>query len=572
MNKFCLSSAPSRQTRAQRSSLRWVAAAAALLAGCASPIQRIDAPGYSVVRSPAPTASPTDMAGAVAKLEHFRATYYEAIVTRAQLQQNATAGLVWLGTAVAAMAAGTVHRDAILGATLVGGTTYGLTRVQLDARHVQVWNQGIKALNCAREASLPMDIGTQRTQALEAANAQLAKQRSSVAELRTQAAATATLVAPKNAELARSAFDLLSKVDEILIQTDRTANAAAALLHQSSGADLAVTVDKIHAKVTEALSDLLVDVSAVPQLIAGLGGFASGFAPGVDVGAMLSEANKRIAKVTNQSLGGTEDMTKLAQQMQSLKSEMDQLNVEQQRVSGMLLTVDHAAVLAALKACDITGVTGAMVLRPATLQFDANTAGARGFLISGGKAPYTVAMLDAPPDWMTPVFNGGLADTAQIKVSDKAVAGSYNLLVADSSPNRNSQILAVTIAAKSGQQDANTARNDVAPSTTDTGNFDTLAKAMADKWKITPLEVLGVKLTVGKAEVVDGKAIKVSFTCATKQAAGWPNANDTGKIAEQLSLADKVATKALLASKAIDAKFAQITLQPDAASCLPAAS
>ncbi len=441
-----------------------LAVAAAFLTGCASPIMRIEAPGYSVAQSPPPTRAPKDMSDAVAKLEFFRAVYYEAIVDRAQAQQNATTGLVWLGAAVVAMAAGTVHRDPILGATLIGGATYGLSRTQLDARHVQVWHQGIKALNCAKEAALPMDIGQKRSAGLEDAITQLSVQRATVERLRVQTAATAALVKPGGAALVKSAYALLSTVDEALIEADRSANAGAALLHQAKGAELGVAVDKIHAKVTEAMGDLLVDVSAVPQLIAGLGSFASAVAPGapgVDVKALLSvvggpkvDMDALLAAMKAQgfseaSSGGLEkinDMKKLEQQMDSLKSAMDFLRVDQQRVNGMLVTVDRAAVLAALKACGVAGVSTAMVLRPATLQFKAATADVKGFQISGGKAPYTVEMLDSPPEWLTPVFHGGLADTAQIKVTDKAVAGkSYSVLVSDSSPTKNSQILTVTI-------------------------------------------------------------------------------------------------------------------------------
>lgn len=587
MNKTRSLSSPSRPSRATPCRPLWLAAAAALLTGCASsPIMRIEAPGYSVAQSPVPSGTPKNMAEAVAKLDFFRATYYEAIVNRAQAQQNTTIGLVWLGTAVAAMAAGTVHRDAILGATLIGGTTYGLSRVQLDARHVLVWNQGIKALNCAKEASLPMDIGSEQYDALSMANKDLTLRRAAVASLRAQTAATASLVQTVDAELAAKAFELLTKVDDILMEADRTAGAAGALLQLASGAELTVTVDKIHAKVTEAMSNLLVDVSAVPQLVAGLGGFASAFAPGVDVGALLSKANKRIGEVTTQALSGDENMKKLAQQMESLKSVMALLSVEQQRVSAMLVPVDRAAVLAALKACDVAGVSTAMVLRPATLQFVVGTAGAKGFQISGGKAPYSVVMLDAQPDWLTRDFDGGsLADTAKIRVTDKAVPGSYNVLVSDSSPTKNSQILTVSIGPKPGPQDPAPEKNDDGSSggnTTSTGtnksNFEALAKAIAAKWKTSPMEVRGLKLLVTKADVVnDGKAINVAFTCDKRQAAGWPNATDRKEIAEQFSLAANAtptalsASNALKASKALDAKFSQIKPLRDPSTCLPSA-
>ena len=108
---------------------------AAMLAGCANPILKIDAPGYSVSASKAPTDEPKSMAEAIQKLNHVRAKYYEAILDQTGQTQNATTGLVWLGSIIAAMAIGKVHRDAIVGAALVGGTTYGLSRSYLDQAH-----------------------------------------------------------------------------------------------------------------------------------------------------------------------------------------------------------------------------------------------------------------------------------------------------------------------------------------------------------------------------------------------------------------------------------------------------
>ena len=128
------------------------------LAGCANPIVKLELAGHSLKASPAPEGEPTSMAQAIAKLNHMRAAYNEAILSQTGTSQNAITGLVWLG-AVMLGAVSSVHKDVLVTTGVIGGTTYGLTIAQLDKRRIEVWQAGIDTLDCARAAIVPLEIG-----------------------------------------------------------------------------------------------------------------------------------------------------------------------------------------------------------------------------------------------------------------------------------------------------------------------------------------------------------------------------------------------------------------------------
>ncbi|MGS0758855.1 hypothetical protein ACVBEH_31350, partial [Roseateles sp. GG27B] len=58
----------------------------------------------------------------------------------------------------------------------------------------------------------------------------------------------------------------------------------------AAGKRLQQTVLEITQKVDAAMFDTLVDLSAIPQLVGGLGGFASQFAPGAGIDSMVGKS------------------------------------------------------------------------------------------------------------------------------------------------------------------------------------------------------------------------------------------------------------------------------------------
>jgi hypothetical protein len=539
-------------------------AVAVLLSGCANPILRVDGPGYSSASSAALNREPASMADAVQKLNHLRARYYEAILEQTGTTQNATAGLVWLGAAVAGMAAGSVPSDAILGAALIGGTTYGLARTQLDGRRIQVWTEGMKALDCAKEAALPLDLGDARRTQLEDARAALGVQRIATQQARNTVQAELDRLVKTPSAATASAQAMVARTDAALAEADKTQDAALDLLQASRGGELSSTVDRIHTKVTEVMGSIAVDISAVKQMVGGIGGFAAIFAPGAGIEGLLAGGLQDFKKAKT-GLGAEAGISDaLDNAMTALDQETRRLVAAQGRVSGLLMNGNLAGVAAALKKCDVAGVATPLQLTPAVLRFGVKGAAPQGFEISGGTPPYVVAPLGDLPDGVSLQFSGGLADTAAVKVGTSAPDGELRLRVSDSGTSKRSQQLVVQVGPVGGAAGvppppagaASAVPVNLAPTPSTTQAWNALVSAMSRPGFSKSLK--GVKFSVANARLIDGR-LQVRLQC-DRQDIPLPAAD----VRELLTTADKGAVAALLAAQALDANFNQIDLTPSA--------
>ena len=424
--------------------------AACLLASCATnPLIPINAPGLAVK----PTADGAAIADpgqpmSLSKARNFslnvRAEYREQMRKQIDESQMLNSGLLLLGASVIGLAAGGANTNIILGTSLLGGTGYALGSMNLDKRRLLVLSAGIRALDCANSAVLPLDVGTARRDQLVAATQGL---RAAIVNVRTDRAAVqreldAIGTPVKLDEIAAQAA--LNSTDTALTEADKSLRAGEKLTNDidDAGKRLQQTVLEITQKVDTAMTDTLVDIAAIPQLVAGLGGLASAFAPGAGVDRRFATSLSKF-DVEKAKAGGSP----LAAPMAALTASGRELQRQVNQVNALIAGVDGSAVITALKACDVTGVAFAMTVEPAALSFKAKAASSQGFAIGGGTKPYTVRALDAFPDALSIAFDGGLADIAQVRLSSADVGdGTFHLLVSDSSNPRRNQQVTVTIA------------------------------------------------------------------------------------------------------------------------------
>ena len=426
-----------------------VLAAIALLAGCAgNPVIPINAPGLSVPTGTSPhPAAATDLASARQFALQVRAVYRSEMASQVSAGQRLNSGLLILGAGIVGLAAGGAHRDAILGGSLIGGTAYTLGTINLDKRRLQVLSAGVKALDCATASVLPMDLGADRQAALVNASQAL---RTAIQDASRDGAlvrAALALEIDLSKPVVVAALSSLTSLDAALIEASKSLRAANKLKDNidAAGKRLQQTVLEITQKVDAAMIDTLVDLSAIPQLVGGLGGFANQFAPGAGIDKMIGKGfgsyktDTTVAAAKSAALG-------LSQAMDQLIISSAELVHAVEAVNDLVAGVDGAAVAEALKACNVAGVTAPIALLPGALNFTAGVAAAKGFVIEGGTKPYSVRWLDAAPDALTISFDGGFGDTAQVKQGAANVGpGSYQALVSDASSPRRSQQLAVTV-------------------------------------------------------------------------------------------------------------------------------
>ena len=547
-----------------------VAMSVLALAGCANPMLDVRGPGYSLAESRSPAREPQSMAEAVDKLNHMRAQYYQAIRDQTGQELAATQGLVWLGTLIAGMAAGDVHRDALLVSAGIGGTTYGLARTQLDPRRALIWAAGMEALDCAKQAALPLDLGPERIGALEGAAGQLRSKvvlvqqaQQKVTELRDQP--PASLVPSKR----DAAALLVERSDEVLAEAGRTQAAAAALLRAVRGGELSVTVDRVHTQVTRALRDIAVGLDSIKSLIGGLGGFAAVLAPGAGVDTLVSDAMKAFNDKLNADKGKAgaqagQPTDALDKATADLQQALRDLAVAQVRLAALAQGVDTAAVSAALKACQVAGVATPLVLTPALLQFEPDKAATKGFEIGGGTPPYMVAPLDQLPDTLSLQFAGGLSETVQVKAGKGLAEGQYRLRITDSGASKASRQLEVRVTAGGGittPPPVNAAGATEKP-ITDVGNPPPAASAWqplaAALQKRSPVRVNAVDVTLVQA-AASNTGVALSLRCVP-----------SGKPIQARVLKDRLTIglpEATALGKQLDNDMSQITLASPDNSC-----
>jgi hypothetical protein len=517
------------------------------LGGCANPIRVIKAPGYDPALSAAPTSEPNSMGEAVRKLHHVRAEYYEAVREQVGASQNVTSGLVWLGAAITGIAAGGAHPDAVLYPALIGGTAYGLSQTQLDARRLQVWQEGIKALDCAKEASLPFDLEPDHLAQIRAALTKVSERRAATEAATNQAQREAS--DPLNNAGGRSALqDLVKEARAAIALADATSSSARQLVDAARGRELSAAVDRIDQQVVATQSNLALNPSAIKGLVAGIGGFASVFAPGANIQGIIDSATNAFNRKFDVAGAHSGPARALADASANLQQELRQLATAQSLLSSLLGSVNVDAVSKALKKCDVAEVVTAMSFEPPLLQLDEKKARAEEVEIKGGLRPYEIRVLGEVADGMAITSS---TDTIVVKVNDKVPAGEYRVRVRDSSnpPQSRQYVVRVGPGGPSGGEKDKDAGVPQA--------WQSLAEAMR---KFAYDSLNGVNFSV-TAATLEGDRLTVTLKCS-KQKSLQPDV-----LREQLAVADKKAVQRLRAAGALDGQFSQIDLSRSAA-CL----
>jgi hypothetical protein len=547
---------------------------AALLAGCAgNPIVSIDAPGLTASATAA-AGQADDLAGARQFAHHVRGRYRDEMAAQARQSQWLNSGLVVLGSAVLGLAAGDAHRDAILGTSLLGGTAFALGSMNLDRRRLLVLSAGVGAIDCATGAVVALDIGDARSAAL----------RRNLAQLRPAIDAAQADLDAVQSELkgfgddssaaVQAARDVAKSAQNALAQAN-TAHRAGVRLEGSLstvGRQLRQTVIEISRKVDQAMVDTMVDISAIPQIVAGLGGFASAFAPGAGIDTLLADKLAAFdAERTKAAQGDGANALNpaLGQAVDRLSANLDELKRLTNAVRDEVAQVDNTQVSAAtqaLKACNVAAPAAALAVEPATLSLSAG--GTKGFVISGGTRPYTVRVLDGAPEGFSLSFEGSFSDVAQVRLAAGSPAtGPVVVLVGDAASPRNTQQIEVTLGAapKADPAEAGTAKG--ARTTTGAVTLADLVKAL----KAAPISVgrQDVSFTLNDARLsADGKQVNLSIACKPMPAAAKPGADELKAL--MLDANDDVASavKALASNGVLDAQRSQVRFFPAVPNCM----
>lgn len=429
----------------------------AAMAGCANPIVRWNVP-------PAPTDKAVALPYAKLYASAAREAYRNEIATQFHTTNNLGAGLIGLGSLVAALAAGSAHKDAILGATLIGGTAYGIGQWNLRPQRLLIYQAGVEGINCALTAVIPLsmseaDIGQLRT-GLTSIETAMVNTASALSRAKTAFGPAHSLLTELQVADTTAA---LKAADDALGLAAKTLPAGRQLVARTErvGPELVSAVDRIAAAVDKALQATLPDLSSVSKIIGGLAGASASFAPGSGVEALITNAlGKSVPVISAKGLELTgsakrskaeieSDMAKvdaLNQRLATLDNERRTLLTRVGAVQARLSAVDSAANFEALKACGVADLPLGLKLSVDVLGFAEGAEATKAFVISGGAKPYVVELIDGGVDGLSVKGPLPFESRAQVSVK-KAAKGEYGVLVMDSSAQMQMQTLKVQVGA-----------------------------------------------------------------------------------------------------------------------------
>lgn len=401
---------------------------------------------------PTTTSSPVELEHAQRYADAARAAYQE----KRRLHVEATTGLnstlLGLGALGVALAVANTHRDPLLGTAFIGGTAYAFGQQNLNVQHRLVYEAGIDAIGCAKEAVQPLAMSKPDRDKLEEATSQLeqAVLKTSKARAAVSAQLAARAVAGTGGDLSGAATTAVAAAGTAIstANTSVTSGRLAIRRANEAGDSLVSAVERIDAAVNKAITATLPDPSSVFKVIAGLPGFAGGIVPGSDAAlkAALAKSSAALApQAGTLNLAATDDDQKLVKSLMALDTATDELQLALAKVNGRLPTETALAGLQALKTCNLGDVSFSLKALPEAPSITAGSAGKIRFTISGGTPPYLVDLQTSPITGVSVVQPAPFDTSVFFEITPDAVAGTVSVLVMDASKPTKSMVVPVEI-------------------------------------------------------------------------------------------------------------------------------
>ena len=422
-----------------------VALCVSLLGGCAiNPIVSWDPPPKKESAD-----SPMVQDDARAYSDAARKAYQRAINSQVKASGQLSSGLIVAGALAAALAAGRVHRDALIGASLIGGTAYALGSWNLDKRRLTIYQAGVDAFNCSNRAVAPLNMRQadfdslgQHLTGLETA---LSEANAAIADADARVGAFSSRSAP-NFEAAQPLQLSIAAARNVVAQGNQAVGPGRQL-HVgagSSGPRLKDAVDKIDAAIGKALIDILPDLASTSKVIASLSGFAGSIAPGAGIEASLNESLAKFNTVkTEAAITQVTPPKEVTDAVARMDAAVARVATSTQVVQGHVAAHGAAMQADTLADCGLGDVSFPLATAPSALSLDPG-GGARFVAINGGTPPFEVRQAGAALVVAGPVK---LERHFQVAASASAPAGkTFSLLITDSSSPVKTSPLSVQIA------------------------------------------------------------------------------------------------------------------------------
>ena len=344
--------------------------------------------------------------------------------------------LVAATTGFAVTSSGGVARDALAAGALGAAALYGSSLWLSSTPRQRVYIAGYKAISCAVEAIIPLNIKPKRVKdPLKGLNKK-------IVELDQNSG----LLLEKNAVLRSIDKNdpLLSVAEETLAKAEATRNSASNAQAQGenllsaidqAGLQLYNTVDRISTLVDKAVLDTESELSTLPSILQGLGDLSGQLVqvPGSEsTFAKLLRQRKSFADADEGTLSAAQKEVRTANGQLNLS--ISQVKQEARKVTVIIGSVNNKAQVEKLKNCgiEIDETVAGMTTEPTgDIELAHGEATFQAFSIKGGKPPFDLRFI-GPTDGLTAVTLPTMfSPYVEVRSAGTAIAKDYTLKISD---------------------------------------------------------------------------------------------------------------------------------------------
>ena len=468
------------------------AVTAALVGGCA-----LSSPYVKVAHESEPQTFCNDAGcsidDAIAYSRAVRAAYRGVLEHYARLRSDSGGGIIGLGAAALAAAAGGAHKDVLTGLGLIGATTLGYSTWYGNPPREALFASTMQALVCAESVTSKMrlpqvvrgqaadqiaegkrlsaEIDTHNA-ALDLATSQLKAEKAGMEQESLQLAGVVdTLTGQRKTDATNraAALDaattlvtahitaadaLIASVDDVTqeFQDANTAYLAREHSAEIAGYDLVSAVDRIVMTTDVEAQKTLPDPDAALGIVAGLGSVSAKFIPSASALTAL-EAAASVARpesdtqVSASALSIRPNLQPLVEAVTTHRHRLNSALIRLRAISKNIAALAAAPTFDAgaptsLDKCTVAGL-GAMTASPTPIKLTKGVAAAIPVDIRGGKAPYTVEIGSVPLAGVSITQPGFSGSRFVVTTTTAVVAGAMTIKVTDGS----GRILEIPVAA-----------------------------------------------------------------------------------------------------------------------------
>lgn len=468
-------------------------ASALLLTGCSSPHVRVEIPTQAEA-----VRYDYQWPAALAYADRTKKAYQQKIADQTALNEGLGAGLITLGGIIAGLAAFDAHSDALVGASLLGGTSYALGNWGSSQPRQLVYVAGSEGISCAVKAVEPLYLPEQDRNDFKAEVVALRESISTAIE--------AQAAYQKSSSVDQSRLDQ-SKKEITEASENLTAGQILSRKMEQAPLRLVLAVDRLNDAVDRALLETIPNLNAIGGVIGNLAGFSAMFAPGAGVDASLNSALAGFQPELQ-----TEEISLDSGPLTDLTISLTQMKTHANAVKARLESMGEQEVFNNLDGCGVDttdigfGVTGP---EKVTVRKTSQTV---HIPLSGGKKPYMTRFMESPVKGLNIMNPQTFDNTVTLSLNqgenDKPEVGTYSLLVTDSADPVHQHTIQLVVAGDG----LTTGNGGGGNPSGGNGAGDILLNA-------NPLaELDGIKVTVEVAEKQgEAKKWKVQLSCQPDQ-------------------------------------------------------